>query len=100
SNVYPTRDGEWVLVAANADAVFRRLAEAVGHPEWAADPRFAMHHARGEHQALLDGLIAEWTSAHAAADVLARMDEGGVPAGRIYTARDIAQDPAYAARDM
>jgi crotonobetainyl-CoA:carnitine CoA-transferase CaiB-like acyl-CoA transferase len=100
SNVYPTRDGEWVLIAANADAVFRRLADAVGRPEWAADPRFTTHHARGEHQTLLDDLIAQWTSERAAADVLAAMDGAGVPAGRIYTARDIAQDPHYAARGM
>jgi crotonobetainyl-CoA:carnitine CoA-transferase CaiB-like acyl-CoA transferase len=100
SNVYPSREGEWVLIAANADAVFRRLADAVGRPEWAADPRFATHHARGEHQALLDGLIAEWTSERDASEILARMDEGGVPAGRIYTARDIAGDPHYAAREM
>jgi succinyl-CoA--D-citramalate CoA-transferase len=100
SNVYPSREGEWVLIAANADAVFRRLADALGHPEWALDPRFATHHARGEHQALLDSLIAEWTSQAAATEILARMDEAGVPAGRIYTARDIAQDPHYAARGM
>jgi succinyl-CoA--D-citramalate CoA-transferase len=100
SNVYPSREGEWVLIAANADAVFRRLAEAVGHPEWATDARFATHHARGAHQALLDSLIAEWTSQQAATEILARMDAGGVPAGRIYTARDIAQDPHYAARGM
>jgi succinyl-CoA---D-citramalate CoA-transferase len=100
SNVYPSREGEWVLIAANADAVFRRLAEAVEHPDWAADVRFATHHARGEHQALLDSLIAEWTSQRAAAEILAVMDQAGVPAGRIYTARDVAQDPHYAARGM
>jgi crotonobetainyl-CoA:carnitine CoA-transferase CaiB-like acyl-CoA transferase len=100
SNVYPSREGEWVLIAANADAVFRRLAEAVGQPEWAADPRFATHHARGEHQTLLDDLLAQWTSQRGTAEILAAMDEAGVPAGRIYTARDIARDPHYAARDM
>ncbi|HZS01844.1 MAG TPA: CoA transferase [Chloroflexota bacterium] len=100
SNVYPSREGEWVLIAANADAVFRRLAEAMERPEWATDPRFATHQARGEHQALLDDLIAQWTSERAAADILALMDRAGVPAGRIYTARDIAQDPHYAARGM
>jgi crotonobetainyl-CoA:carnitine CoA-transferase CaiB-like acyl-CoA transferase len=100
SNVYPSREGEWVLIAANADAVFRRLAEAVGQPDWAADPRFATHQARGEHQTLLDDLIAQWTAQRTAPDILAVMDRAGVPAGRIYTARDIAADPHYAARDM
>ena len=95
-----TQEGEWILVAANADAVFRRLADAVGQPAWATDPRFATHQARGEHQALLDDLIAQWTSQHAAAEILAQMDGAGVPAGRIFTARDIAADPHYAARGM
>jgi crotonobetainyl-CoA:carnitine CoA-transferase CaiB-like acyl-CoA transferase len=100
SNVYPSCEGEWVLIAANADAVFRRLAEALGRPEWAADARFATHQARGEHQTQLDDLIAQWTSQRAAAEILAAMDQAGVPAGRIYTARDIAQDSHYAARGM
>jgi crotonobetainyl-CoA:carnitine CoA-transferase CaiB-like acyl-CoA transferase len=100
SNVYPTASGEWVVIGANADTVFRRLAAAVGHPEWASDPRFATHQARGEHQTLLDDLIAQWTSAHTTDEVLAAMDAHGVPAGRIYSARDIARDPHYAARDM
>jgi len=100
SNVYPTASGEWVVIGANADTVFRRLAAAVGHPEWASDPRFATHQARGEHQTLLDDLIAQWTSAHTTDAVLAAMDAHGVPAGRIYSARDIARDPHYAAREM
>jgi crotonobetainyl-CoA:carnitine CoA-transferase CaiB-like acyl-CoA transferase len=100
SNVYPSQEGEWILVAANADAVFRRLADAVGQPAWATDPRFATHQARGEHQVLLDDLIAQWTSQHPAAEILEVMDGAGVPAGRIFTARDIAADPHYAARGM
>ena len=100
SNVYPTAGGEWVLIAANADNVFRRFAEAIGHPEWAADARFATHLARGRHQQELDDLIAQWTSTRAIDEILALLDQAGVPAGRIYSARDIARDPHYAARGM
>lgn len=101
SNVYPTADGEWMVIGANHDAVFRRLATAMGHPEW-AEPGgdYATHEDRGKRQTELDGTIAEWTRTLAAADLLRRMDEAGVPAGRIFTAANIATDPHYAARDM
>ena len=58
SNVYPTSDGQMVLIAANQDTVFRRLADAMGRPELAEDPRYATHGARGANQEELDGLIA------------------------------------------
>ncbi len=101
SNVYPTADGEWIVIGANQDTVFRRLADALGEPDWAREGgRFATHEARGERQAELDGLITAWTSARTAERVLGAMDAAGVPAGRIYTAADVASDPHYAARGM
>ena len=61
SNVYPTKDGTFILIAANQDTVFKRLAEAMQRPELADDPRYATHIARGKTQKELDDLIAEWT---------------------------------------
>jgi formyl-CoA transferase len=98
SNVYPTADGQLVLVAANQDTVFRRLAGVMGRPELADDPRYASHSARGEHQEALDGLIAGWTATLDADRLLAVLEEGGVPAGRIYRAADMLADPHYLAR--
>ncbi|HEX4907220.1 MAG TPA: CaiB/BaiF CoA-transferase family protein [Actinomycetes bacterium] len=98
SNVYPTADGQLVLVAANQDTVFRRLAGVMGRPELADDPRYASHSARGEHQEALDGLIAGWTATLDADRLLAVLEEGGVPAGRIYRAADMLADPHYQAR--
>jgi crotonobetainyl-CoA:carnitine CoA-transferase CaiB-like acyl-CoA transferase len=101
SNVYPTSDGQWLVIGANQDNVFRRFAAAIGHPEWAAEgAELATHHGRGVHQIELDAAIAEWTRLHPVDSVLAKMDAAGVPAGRIFTAADIAIDPQYAARDM
>lgn len=98
SNVYPTADGAEILIAANADSVFVRLAAAMGQPGLATDPRFATHGARGERMAELDELLTEWTRAQSAADLLDRLREAGVPADRIYTAADMLRDPHYAAR--
>jgi formyl-CoA transferase len=98
SNVYPTAGEEQILVAANQDTVFRRLAEVMGRPELADDARFATHAARGAHQEELDTLVAEWTATVPADTLLARLEERGVPAGRMYRARDMLDDPHFAAR--
>jgi formyl-CoA transferase len=99
SNVYPTRDGDMVLVAANQDTVFRRLADVMGRPELATDERFATHGARGRTMAELDAVIAAWTATLDAEPLLQRLHDGGVPAGRIYQARDMFADPHFAARE-
>ena len=99
ANAYPTADGHDVVIAANADAVFARLAVAVGRPEWATDPRYAKHAERGVNQVELDAELARWTSRHSADDVIARLREHAVPVGLINTAPDLAVDDHIAARD-
>jgi len=100
SNVYPTGDGAEVLIAANADSVFIRLCTVMGNPGLADDPRFATHAARGDHMEEIDQIIATWTATRRCDDLLAMLEEHGVPAGRIFTAPDMLQDPQYLARDM
>ena len=99
SNTYPTADGDYVVIGANADTVFGRFARAVGHPEWADDERYATHHARGEHQEELDEMISAWTRERAVDEALEVMMEAGVPAGKLFTAKDMVEDPHYAARE-
>ncbi len=101
SNVYPTADGDWVIIGGNQDSVFSRLADLAGHPEWCAPGgRYRTHLARSEMQFELDAEIAAWTASMDSAPLLKVLFEAGVPSGRIYTSRDIATDPHYAARDM
>ena len=97
SNVYPTADGQ-VLIAANQDSVFRRLAAAMGMPELAEDPRYADHSARGEHQGELDELVGKWTSSRRSAELLSLLHEAGVPAGLVYEPGDMLADPHFQAR--
>jgi succinyl-CoA---D-citramalate CoA-transferase len=99
SNTYPSSEGDYIVIGANADTVFRRLAKALGHPEWAEDERYATHHARGENQEELDDMISAWTKERSADDVLEVMNEAGVPAGKLFTAKDMVEDPHYAARE-
>ena len=98
SNVYRTVDG-MVLIAANQDTVFSRLAEAMGQPDLATNPKYSTHGARGAHQAELDALVESWTSTLTTRAVLDAMDQFGVPAGLIYRAPDMLEDPHFKARD-
>jgi crotonobetainyl-CoA:carnitine CoA-transferase CaiB-like acyl-CoA transferase len=97
SNIYETTDG-MVIVAANQDTIFKRLCEAMGTPELADDPRYATHVARGENQIELDAIISEWTKVRGSAEVEHIMIEHAVPVGKIYRAKDMLEDPHYAAR--
>lgn len=98
SNIYDCKDGIF-LIAANQDTVFKRLAEAMRQPELATDERFATHTARGANQALLDGIINDWTMTLTVHEVEALMLEHGVPSGKIYRAPEMLADPHFAARE-
>lgn len=98
SNVYPCRDGEY-LVGANQDSVFSRLCEAMGQPELASDPRYVNHIQRGKHQVELDELIAQWTRTLTVDELEALMIRAQVPAGKIYRAADMLDDPQFVARE-
>ena len=73
SNIYPTADGSWVVIAANQDTVFRRLCAAMGQPELATDDRFANHVARGRNQDELDKIIGAWAAERHPADIIATL---------------------------
>lgn len=98
SNIYPTKDGLLLLIAANQDSVFGRLALAMGQPELADDPRFATHSARGANQVLLDERIAAWTAEHDIAELEELLEIHGVPEGKIYRAPEMLADPHFMAR--
>ncbi|MEM9532904.1 MAG: CaiB/BaiF CoA-transferase family protein [Pseudomonadota bacterium] len=99
SNVYPTADDKMILIAANQDTVFRRLAAAMGQPELAENERYATHAARGAVQEELDDMISEWTRTLAADQLVDLMEEHGVPVGKIYRAPEMLEDPHFKARD-
>lgn len=99
SNVYPTADGDAVLIAGNRDTIFVRLCEVMGRPDLAADERYATHGARGTHSAELDDVIAAWSRSKPTEELLALMHENGIPAGLIYTAEDMLVDPHFRARE-
>jgi formyl-CoA transferase len=100
SNIFKSRDDKWMVIAANADKVFRRLCEAMGRPELADDARFATHNDRGDNQEELEGIIADWAKERDALEIDRCLNEAGVICGPIYTIADIFEDPQFRARDM
>ncbi len=100
SNIYPTADGSWVVIAANQDTVFRRLCQAMGQPELAADKRFADHGARGRNQDELDKIIGAWAGCREPGDIIATLSQAGVIAGPINTVAEVVEDPQLLARGM
>ncbi|CUH61587.1 CaiB/BaiF CoA transferase family protein [Thalassobacter stenotrophicus] len=98
SNAYPTADGRDVIIGANQDTVYRRLCEAMGAPELADHPDYADHRARGQNADALDARVGEWTRQHNAQHILNTLAQAGVPVGLAYTAREMVEDPHFAAR--
>ena len=99
SNAYPCQDG-WVLVAGNGDSIFKRLMDAIGRPDLGAAPDLADNAGRVARVQELDAAIGAWSAQRSVQQVLDALAAARVPAGKVYTAKDIAEDPHYRARDM
>ncbi|MFT4087758.1 MAG: CoA transferase [Gordonia sp. (in: high G+C Gram-positive bacteria)] len=100
SNAYLCGDGNSVVISGNADAIFDRYMRAIGRPDLADDPRLADNDGRWEHRDEIDDAIGAWTGVRDRDEVLDVMEAAQVPAGPIYTAADIVDDPQYKARNM
>ena len=99
SNAYRCADGV-VLIAGNGDSIFKRLMTVIEREDLGNDPELANNAGRVTRVQELDAAIEAWTQSRSVNDVLAALGEASVPAGRVYTAKDIVEDPHYRARDM
>ncbi|MGB3432173.1 CaiB/BaiF CoA transferase family protein [Achromobacter sp.] len=100
SNAYRCQDNKYVLIAGNGDSIFKRLMGVIGRPDLAEAPELANNAGRVRHVVMLDDAISQWTGRHPLDEVLARLNDGQIPAGKIYDVADIAADPHYRARGM
>ena len=99
SNAYRCNDG-YVLIAGNGDSIFKRLMAVIGRDDLAHDPALADNAGRVVRVAEIDAAISVWTATRPITEVLDLLGGARVPAGKVYTAKDIAEDPHYRARDM
>jgi crotonobetainyl-CoA:carnitine CoA-transferase CaiB-like acyl-CoA transferase len=97
-NVYETKDGLYVAMAASTPAIFERVARAIGRPELVDDPRFADNGARLEHRDELDGIIAAWIGERTQAEVIEVFEQHEAAIAPVYDIAQIFGDPHYEAR--
>ncbi|WP_269507277.1 CaiB/BaiF CoA transferase family protein [Burkholderia sp. IMCC1007] len=100
SNTYLCGDGNYIIIAGNGDAIFRRLMSAIGRLDLSEDPALAQNDGRVKNNEMLDAAISAWTRERMLEEALDILEKAEVPSGRIYTAADILQDPQYNARSM
>jgi crotonobetainyl-CoA:carnitine CoA-transferase CaiB-like acyl-CoA transferase len=100
SSAYPCSDGKWVLVAANSEPLFAKLAELMGQPDLPRDPRFVNNPSRVKNVEELDRIIGTWTKGLTAEEADRRLTEADIPCTLIYTAAEIAADPQFRERGM
>ena len=97
--VYPCQGhDQWVAIAVRDQSDWLALCRGIGKPELAADPRFSDPIDRRQHQEELDVMIASWTSERTSYQVTDTLQEAGVPAGAVLTAKQALTDPQYLAR--
>jgi formyl-CoA transferase len=100
SNTHTSRDGRYLIIGANGDAIFRRFMLAIGRPDLADDPGLADNAGRDRRATEIYGVIDAWVAAHDAEIVLSVAAQAGVPASHVFSVADMFADPQYAARGM
>jgi crotonobetainyl-CoA:carnitine CoA-transferase CaiB-like acyl-CoA transferase len=100
TNTYQCGDGKFIIIGGNGDSIFKRLMNAAGRPDMAADPRFARNNDRVAHEAEIDEAITAWTRQHTFDEVLAALEQAQVPAGAILNVADQVAHPHFQARGL
>jgi crotonobetainyl-CoA:carnitine CoA-transferase CaiB-like acyl-CoA transferase len=100
TNTYRCKDGKFIIIGANGDSIFKRLAVTMGQPDMADDPRLADNAGRVEHEKELDDAITDWTWSLTSEEALAELEEAGVPSGLIYSVVDMLADEHFIARGL
>ena len=100
SNAYRCADGQYVLIAGNGDSIYKRLMTLIGRADLGEDPDLAFNDGRAKRIVEIDSAINAWTKTLSLDEVLKGLLLAEVPSGKIYTAKDIAEDAHYHARGV
>jgi crotonobetainyl-CoA:carnitine CoA-transferase CaiB-like acyl-CoA transferase len=95
---WETRDGKWVCIVAAGDALFPRLARAMGRLDLLEDPRFATLAQRAAHGEEINAIVGDWVRGRTAEEIETLLLRAHVPVGRAYSIAEIFADPHVAAR--
>jgi crotonobetainyl-CoA:carnitine CoA-transferase CaiB-like acyl-CoA transferase len=100
SSAYPSADGKWILIAANSDPLFARLANLIGRPDLQDDPKFKGNRARVANVVELDAIISTWTRQLPIQDLERSLTKADIPSTQVYSAAECANDPQFIDRGM
>lgn len=100
SNLYPCKNGQWIVIAANTDGLFTRLCTLMEREDLRTDERFATQVARAENREAIDEIVSDWTAGYELSALLPRVEAATIPAGPVFSIADIVDDPHFRARDM
>lgn len=98
SNMYKSKDGNWVTLVASSDAIFKRLCIAIDKPDWIDHPRFSSNPRRCLHASEIDGVIAKWFECNTYTEISKLFDEAGIPYTKVYDIEDVVSDPQVISR--
>jgi len=100
TNAYPSSDGEWILIGANSNPLFAKLAELMDRADLLENPDYSGNAARVGNMLALDTEIAGWTRLHPIDLLVRKLEAADIPHAKAFTAADCATDPQYLARKM
>lgn len=100
NSLYPTKDGSYVLIAANNDVIFQRLAKAMEQPELITDERYATQRARAARVKEVNNIVERWAAEYTATEIEVCLIAAEVPVSKVFTMEDIFQDPHFEQREM
>ena len=90
----------WIVIGGSNQRNWLRALEALGAQHLAEDPRFVDNAARMANLQALEDTLAPFFKPHKSADLLARFEAVGVPAGPVYDVLQMQADPQVRAREM
>jgi len=100
SGTYPCSDRAYIVIGANGNSIFRRLMSAMGRDDLGSDPRLAQNDGRSRHVDEIDDAISAWTRRRTAQEAIGLLEAAEVPAGPIYSAAEMLEDPHYRERGV
>jgi len=98
-NTYITKDNECIITACSNDRTFNRLAKVMGKEHLSGDPRFKDANTRIKNADEIEKIVQDWISQFTLKDLLKKLNEGGVPASKIFSIKDVFNDPHIQVRE-
>ncbi|HSB80672.1 MAG TPA: CoA transferase [Candidatus Methylomirabilis sp.] len=100
ANLFRSKDGEWVYVAAATDTLFPQLLKVMGQEEVLQDPRFATNDARMAHVEEAEAVLAKWVGSKTAEDVVGMVRGAGLPCTKVASIEEVVGNPQVRHRGM